>query len=160
MLLEHYPQAVLLAHETFTYRIEGFSEAKIEVVYGVEVQKRLLRRPAARYTILPLWGDFKGVLLFLAYESNYGNADLRYTFRRAILFAAHPRRIFYPPHGAPGAIHQDHVVAAATCITGEDSTMIEDYHQNRRFNTFTSSTSFLADAILCNSLSNTSDRRL
>ena len=157
--LEDYPQAVLLAHETFTHGIEGSSEAKVEVVYGAKVQKRLLRRPDARYAILPLWGDCKGILLFLAYESNYENANIRYNFRRAILFAAHPQRMFYTPRGAPEAIQQDRIVAAAIRMAGEDTPIIEDYHQNRRFNTFTSGTSFLADAILCSPPSTISDRR-
>lgn len=139
---DDYPQAALLAHEKFTRDIEDSSEAKVEVVYGAKVQKRLLQRPDARYTILPLWGELKGLLLFLAHESNYGNADPRYSFRRAIFFATHPQRIFYTSRGAPEAIHQDHIIAAAVRMAGEDTPIIEDYHRNRRFKTFTSKLPF------------------
>jgi hypothetical protein len=105
-------------------------------------------------------GEFEGILLFLAHESNYGNANHQYSFRRAILFASHPQRLFYTPRGAPEAIYQDRIIAGAVRMAGEDIPITGDYHQNRRFRPFTSKTSFLAETILRRPPSNVLDRGL
>ena len=61
--LKTYPETVINAHEDFTRQIMGSSAAKVEIVYGRHVQKRILK--IMKCSLLPLWGRFKGIFLVL-----------------------------------------------------------------------------------------------
>ena len=67
--------------------------AKVELLYGDKVHTRILGN--CKFTPLSLWGPFKGVILFLAHEENYRNADPRYKFRSIFLLVSpsHIRRV-------------------------------------------------------------------
>ena len=95
--------------------------AKVELLHGRKVHNRVLstRGNAYEFTALPLWGPFEGVTLFLAHESNYRNADLRYRFRRICLLVLHPQRFFYEPKHSAIALWQDKIHIAASKMTGK-----------------------------------------
>jgi hypothetical protein len=67
--IEQYPQTVLDTHEEFTHQIMASSAAKVEIVYGRSVQKRILQ--TMKTSMLPLWGRFKGIFLVLLHECNF-----------------------------------------------------------------------------------------
>lgn len=55
-----------------------------------------MRDDRFKFDILPLWGDYSGVSIFLDRESNYKNSETGHTYRRIIVFALHRERSFYP----------------------------------------------------------------
>ncbi|KAF2219468.1 hypothetical protein BDZ85DRAFT_42447 [Elsinoe ampelina] len=110
-----YPAEITAMHERFTQSIMDSSEAKVEVVYGKKVQARLRD---IRCDVLPLWGCYQGVTLLLVHESNYGNALEDYAYRRIMLFATHPQRLFYEPRGSPVADMQAKILSATACMAG------------------------------------------
>lgn len=126
--LQDYPEPVIRVHEELTNRIEDSAEAKVEIVYGRKVQERLLRNLKNQYTVLPLWGEFEGIFVFLSHKSNYGNTDPGYEFRRALFFATHPQRMFCETQGWPVTQIQDRIIAAAVRMAKIDATVIADYH--------------------------------
>ena len=73
--------------------------AKVELIYGDKIRTRIMRH--CKYTPLPLWGPFEGVILFLAREGNYRNADSRYKFRRTVLFVSHPQSLLHKAEDLP-----------------------------------------------------------
>jgi hypothetical protein len=91
---QYYPQAVLKCHHDFTHQIMESSESKVEVVYGQKVQNILRRRFQGQSTILPLWGFYEGVLARLVHESAFHNRQYGHRFRKILLFAVHPQRVF------------------------------------------------------------------
>jgi hypothetical protein len=93
--------------------------AKVELLHGRKVLNRILstRDNAYKFTALPLWGPFEGVTLFLAHESNYRNADLRYRFRRICLPVLHPQKFFYEPKHSAISLLQDKIHIAASKMT-------------------------------------------
>jgi hypothetical protein len=54
--LENYPENVVECHEQFTQKIMESSHAKVEVVYGRQVQARVLHS-GPKITAIPLWGS-------------------------------------------------------------------------------------------------------
>lgn len=86
-------------------------EAKVEIIYGGKLRERMLQ--TQKFEILPLWGDFEGVVLLLALESSYGNADPQYRLRRIMLAASHPQHLFYQSRGNATALGRDKVMKAA-----------------------------------------------
>src|SRR5204863_9431023 len=58
-----YPETVLSAHEAFTHQIMSSSAARVEVIYGQHVQRRILK--TMKCSLLPLWGPYSGVFLVL-----------------------------------------------------------------------------------------------
>jgi hypothetical protein len=113
--LEQLPKIILHLHEQFIHRILGLSAAKVEFVYGQHVQKRILE--TMQSTILPLWGLFEKIFLVLIHKSNFGNKVEEYRFRKILMFATHPQRLFYEPHGSQVALQQDMSFQAAGLIT-------------------------------------------
>lgn len=117
--LETLPEPFLDCHEIFTRDICESMLAKVEFLHGRRVHNRILktRGNANKFTALPLWGPFEGVSLFLAHESNYRNADLRYKFRRICLFVLHPQVFFYEQKGSGLGELQDRIHIAAARMT-------------------------------------------
>jgi hypothetical protein len=118
--LETLPEPVLDCHEDHTRDISESMSAKVKLLHGRKVLNRILstRDNAYKFTALPLWGPFEGVTLFLAHESKYRNADLRYRFRRICLSVLHPQRFFYEPKHSAIALLQDKIHIAASKMTG------------------------------------------
>lgn len=109
--IENYLERLLSSHEGYTSNIAQSMEAKVEIIYGGKLRERMLQ--TQKFEILPLWGDFEGVVLLLALESSYGNADPQYRFRRIMLAASHPQHMFYQSRGNFTALRQDKVMKAA-----------------------------------------------
>ncbi|KAF3076486.1 hypothetical protein CFAM422_000971 [Trichoderma lentiforme] len=112
--IQQYPPRLLSSHEDFTRDIAQSMTAKVEILYGKKLQQRVLQTQG--FEILPLWGEFEGVVLLLALESSYGNADPRYRFRRIMLVASHPQHMFYQSRGNATALRQDKVMEAAALM--------------------------------------------
>ncbi|KAK5452775.1 hypothetical protein LTS15_006923 [Exophiala xenobiotica] len=84
-------------------------------------------------TILPLWGALSDVFLFLVHESNFSNQDETYRYRRAILFACHPQRLFYEPVGSDIARLQDSITSTATEIAKDGTPCTKDYFLEKKW---------------------------
>jgi hypothetical protein len=123
-IAEYNPQ-VLQVHEDFTNRIAEASLAKVEIIYGAKVQRRLIQ--TQQFEVLPLWGEFDGVVLLLAYETNYRNKDAKFLFRRVMPLAYHPQHLFYQSRNGSLAARQDMTMKAATLMVGKAVPWIENY---------------------------------
>lgn len=78
--IEDEGSSVLKRHESFTFDILASSEAKVIILYGGKVQKRLLK--VRKFAFFLLWGRFKGILVGPDREDNHKEADTRYRYRR------------------------------------------------------------------------------
>ena len=129
--LEQYPQCVISAHEEFTRQLMASSAAKVEIIYGRIVQRRILQTMTCY--ILPLWGRFSKILLVLVHESNFNNAEKAFMYRRVMLFATHPQRMFYEQKGSSVAVRQDLTFEAASYITDLKVSVDIEYYQSKRW---------------------------
>ncbi|KAL9124179.1 MAG: hypothetical protein Q9217_006469 [Psora testacea] len=127
----NYPKLVRAVHEDRARRIMALSAAKVEIVYGRVIQQRLLQ--TMKCTILPLWDRFNGIFLVLIHESNFDNADERYEYRRVILFAAHPHRMFYEQIGSLVAVRQDQTFEVTSLITDLKVEVDTKYYQLKKW---------------------------
>ena len=128
---DQYPQAVISAHEEFTHQIMASSAAKVEVVYGHAVQKRILQTTTCY--VLPLWDSFSGILPVLVYKNNFNNAEEGLMFRKVIVFATHPQRMFYEREGSSVAVRQDLTFEAASCIADLKVNMDLKCYESKRW---------------------------
>jgi hypothetical protein len=85
-----YPPVVRAAYKKWTKQLLECLEAKVEVVYGKKAMQSLVTDPEVEMILLPLWGGFTGVILYLLHEEYFDNAQEGYKFRRAILSGCHP----------------------------------------------------------------------
>jgi hypothetical protein len=125
--LKTYPETVINTHEDFTHQIMGSSAAKVEIVYGRHVQKRILK--IMKCSLLPLWDRFKGIFLALVHECNFHNADKEFRFRKVILFATHPQRFFTESKGSTIAVRQDLMIEVARCLGALEADFDPEYYQ-------------------------------
>ncbi|KAL8896174.1 MAG: hypothetical protein Q9192_003224, partial [Flavoplaca navasiana] len=107
------------------------SAANVEVIYGRIVQRRILQTMSC--DTLPLWGRFSEILLVLVHESNFDNAEKAFLYRKVMLFATHPQRMFYEPKGSSVAIRQDLTFEAASYITDLKVSVDIEYYQSKRW---------------------------
>lgn len=114
---QDYPPNVFQCHEQFTDTIAQSMLAKVEVLFGARVQKRILQQQGI--DILPLWGEYEGVLLLLAHEESYNNRDIRYKLRRVMLLACHPQYMYYQDATSPISLRQERTLVAAILMTGD-----------------------------------------
>jgi hypothetical protein len=128
---ETYPKQVIDCHENWTQDICASATAKVEIMCGLHVQRRVLKRWTI--TILPLWGALSDVFLFLVHESNFGNQDKIYRFRRVLLFACHPQRLYYEPVGSALAQLQDSISLTATKIAQDGTPCTKDHYRNKKW---------------------------
>lgn len=70
--LENYPENVVEYYEQFTQKIMESSHAKVEVVYGRQVQARVLHS-GPKITAILLWGSFANIVLYFVHEDNPEN---------------------------------------------------------------------------------------
>jgi len=129
--IEEYHPAVREHHERFTDNISQSMAAKVEIIYGQKVQRRLL--VTQEFEVLPLWGEFEGVVLMLAYEKSYGNCDHRYQFRRIMLLAPHPQRMFYEPQESHLAQRLDKTMTAATRMVRNAVPLVPGYFSQKKW---------------------------
>ena len=126
---ENYPETVRVAHAKWTQRIWESSEAKVEVVYGEKCFKSLISK--VKFTTLPLWGQYAGIILHLIHEENFQNAQEGYKYRKVVMFAHHPQHLFYASAAHPTLIHQEKILTIAAAIAGVQHH--KDYYANRMF---------------------------
>ncbi|KEF53300.1 uncharacterized protein A1O9_10748 [Exophiala aquamarina CBS 119918] len=127
---ETYPQEFIDCHMDWTQGICASVTAKVEMVYGIQVQKRVRQRRAI--IVLPLWGALSDVFLFRVHESNFRNQDGTYRYREAILFGCHPQRLFYETVGSDIARLQDSITATATKIAQDGTPCIKNYFLEKK----------------------------
>ena len=127
--LENYPEEVKECHEAYVQKVRESMEAKVEVVYGTKVKKRMLQKQAFKFDPLRLWGEYEDICIFLDCESNYSNAQQEHQYRRVIIFAIHPQRFFYSPEGEPA--RQDKFLTVAAKISRVNS--IERYYEDQKW---------------------------
>lgn len=80
--------------------------------------KPLLNESQIKIAPLPLWGDYDGVMLYLMHETNFGNAQGGYKFRKIVLSAYHPERLMHDKPGGFYITQREKVVAAASAMAG------------------------------------------
>lgn len=129
--LETYPESVTMLHEELTPRIIASSAAIVEIVYGDIIRSRILH--TTRCFILPLWGQFSGVTMNLVQEDNFHNAEQGFRFRKAMLWATHPQRLFYEQPRSPVTIRQDLVFKAAFEIVNFKLNLDPDYFKSKHW---------------------------
>jgi hypothetical protein len=90
-----------------------------------------------KITAFPLWGPFYGIVLFLLHEDNFANQDHNYKFRKALIFLAHPQRMFYQSIKSRESISQDLALRAALLMArvdlNQDINYDPEYYQSHRF---------------------------
>ena len=141
--LENYPENVVECHEQFIQKIMESSHARIEAVYGRQVQVRVLHS-GPKITAIPLWGSFANIVLYFVHEDNFGNKQPGHCFRIVLLFATHPQRMFYEREGGEIAVRQDRILEAAVRIADATITFQADYYQAKRWREYVPSVNQLA----------------
>jgi hypothetical protein len=71
--IQEYPEQVLRHNERFTQDVARSTWAKVEIIYGVKTQTRFLQTHEVDVVIL--WGEYEGLKLVLAHETNYRNQE-------------------------------------------------------------------------------------
>jgi len=117
-----YPAQVLAAHLQFTSEIAQSMSAKVEILYGVKVREEILKTQEVE--LLPLWADFEGITLFLAYEESYPNRDPKHVFRRIMLMASHHQHMFYTQANTDIALRQEMTLEAAVRMASTGNVML------------------------------------
>ncbi|KAL9635971.1 MAG: hypothetical protein Q9204_002423 [Flavoplaca sp. TL-2023a] len=107
------------------------SAAKVEVIYGRIIQRRILQTMLC--DILPFWGRFSEIPLVLIYESNFNSAEKAFLYRKVMLFATHPQRMFHETKGSSVAVRQDLTFEAASYITDLKVSVDIEYYQSKRW---------------------------
>ena len=109
------PTQVLRCHEDYTRDICESMLAKVGLFHGDEIRLRTFAN--YKFTPLPLWGPFEGIILFLPHEENFRNADARYKFRRICLLVAYPQHLMHELKESPRSSLQDLIHKAASKMT-------------------------------------------
>ena len=125
-------------HEELTRRISESSEAKVEVVYGQKAQRAIMCSPEFKLTALPLWNEYAGIIIHFIHELGFPNAQESYMFRRAIVFAHHPQRLFYDKTDSLFVMHQERSIAAAASMVRVKH--IQNYYRHKLWSKFGLST--------------------
>ena len=110
------PTQVLRCHEDYTRDICESMLAKVELIHDDKIRLRTFAN--YKFTPLPLWNPFEGIILFLAHEEKFRNADARYKFRRICLLVAHPQHLMYELKESPRSSLHDLIHKAASRMTG------------------------------------------
>ena len=124
-----YPLFVRQAHQEWTGQISESSEAKVEVVYGLKAARAIMTDRNLKTTPLPLWGEYSGIILILLHETNFQNAQQEYKFRRIMVFAYHPQRLFHDHINCRYVVHQEKTLALAAAMTGVRH--LPNYYKNK-----------------------------
>ncbi|KAL3465027.1 hypothetical protein BJX64DRAFT_285894 [Aspergillus heterothallicus] len=87
--LAFYPEKIREIHEEFTFNIRSKMGAVVEICWGLHVKKRMLQ--CVKLVPLPLWGEYRGVTLFLELHADKSTAKLI----RFVVFVYHPNFFVY-----------------------------------------------------------------
>lgn len=80
-----YPKDLWAIHEAFVSALRCNMTAVVEICWGVNVRERMLKLLHDNLHILPLWGRYEGITLYVELEEGRASA------RRFIIFASHPQ---------------------------------------------------------------------
>ncbi|GAQ09335.1 hypothetical protein ALT_6656 [Aspergillus lentulus] len=80
-----YPPDLWEIHDRFVFILRSHMKAVVEICWGANVRERMLRHLQKNLRILPLWGRYQGVDLYLEL------ADDQESVKRFIIFANHPQ---------------------------------------------------------------------
>ncbi len=105
----------------------------MEVIYGAKVKDCIFKRQNRKFTILPLWGPWEGVLLYLDHESNFNNHEEGHKFRRANVFPYHPQKLFFESPDSDVAVEQDLILSAAVKMAGISTPFTKYWHRKRKW---------------------------
>ncbi|GAA82110.1 hypothetical protein AKAW_00225 [Aspergillus luchuensis IFO 4308] len=113
-----YPEDLLEIHEEFVFALRHAMKAKVEICWGSNVRKRMIKK--CDLQPLRLWGDYAGLVLYL--ELTPGRQFLK----RFIIFVAHPQRFMYVKSDGIKAqgwrhrfgVSQDQALAVAALLGG------------------------------------------
>ena len=128
-----YPEVVFQCHEMFTRQIRESLEAKVELIYGKRVKTIIFQRQNTRFTVLPLWGPWQGVTLYLEHESNFDNREEGQHFRRVNIFVSHPQRLFFESPYSKISVQQDLNMSAAMKLACIRIPFAGDWYQKRKW---------------------------
>lgn len=127
--LEDIQSQILRRHESFTFDILESLEAKVIIVYGVKVQKRLLE--SRMLTFFPPWDEYDGVFVALDRICNYREPDEDFKFRRALPFHKHSNYLMYLQKGSKILIWQDVIVKAAADMVGAGYLVRPNFYRDK-----------------------------
>src|SRR2546423_1859777 len=84
-------------------------------------------------TVLPLWGEYSGLVLLLIHEESCRNAQPGLMFRKILVLGHHPQRLFYEHIGSHYLVHQEKMAAAAAAMAGVHH--VPSYYSDRLWQT-------------------------
>ena len=121
--LVDYPENILRCHEAWLFRMRKNMLAKIEILYGRHVQRRMLK--ICDLERLSLWGKYSGIAVYLEWMP--GNPESPKELTRLLIFAMHPQ-LFLFPWGGKFANMQDHLISIVHHLAG--LTCNKRFHQD------------------------------
>lgn len=90
----YYPEDILACHEQHLSMVRNQMIAPVEVVYGVPTWKRTQRYLQGRLQPFDLWGSYKGIRLFLEWDSvEVTNRTSERQLKRFLIAAFHPQNL-------------------------------------------------------------------
>jgi hypothetical protein len=105
----YYPEDILASHEQHLSMVRNHMLAPVEVGYGVPTWKRTQKYLQGRLQPLDLWGSYKGIRLFLEWDSaETADRTSERQLQRFLIAAFHPQNLlkarykiisFYPLKG-------------------------------------------------------------
>lgn len=113
-----YPPDLWDIHKRFVFTLRHHMKAVVEICWGPNVRKRMLRYLSNNIRILPLWGRYQGIELYLELSEDKSSA------KRFVVFVNHPQffmfmkgtntraRAFRAEQGA----RQDLLLEVAACL--------------------------------------------
>jgi len=111
--LVDYPEHILRCHEAWLLKIQKNMLAKVEILYGRDIQQRVLK--ICDLTRLSLWGKHSGIAVYLEWMP--GDPESLRKLTRLLVFAMHPQ-LFLFPWEKKFANMQDHLICIAHHLAG------------------------------------------
>jgi hypothetical protein len=111
-----YPPRVRAAHSSFSQELFETSRAKVEVVYGKIAGRAIMENPLIKKTVVTLWGEYSSINFIIVHEKSCRNAQPDFLYRKLLILAYHPQRLFYEQLGSKYLQRQEYSIAAAAAI--------------------------------------------
>ena len=90
----YYPEDILLCHEQHLSIVREHMGAPVAVVYGVPTWNRTLRYLEGKLQPLDLWGSYKGIRLFMEWDSaETADRTSERELKRFLVAAFHPQNL-------------------------------------------------------------------
>lgn len=90
----YYPEDILACHEQHLSMVRNHMLAPVEVVYGVPTWERTQKYLQGRLQRLDLWGSYKGIRLFLEWDSaETADRTSERQLQRFLIAAFHPQNL-------------------------------------------------------------------